>query len=338
MRERIAQEFERSTPEIEMVIDKIEMVIDMIEGICQSRSVSSTALSRYIRGEAEVESKQRRIERLYQRGLRDEGAIQEGIYRLLGGRKFDISIDRSNWKYGRKHVNALAAFASDGNIGGLIGLTMLDSKCGNSSSSDRIEIMQEIINRFGKDKIRQVAGDREFFSFEFASWLCKEEIPFVFRIKENMEFVQPYLVQAKRGGKVIKNVEITMPDVSTIKCDLSLKTLNNEYLILLSYKVKNPLISYRKRWEIETFFKMLKTGGFNIESTKMTHPKRLTILFLLCAFAYLICVLLGDYRHKFTARMRRKRKINASNLASLDGVLIGSNTYFSNPCTIYASL
>lgn len=107
MRERIAQAFERITPEI-------ELAMDLIEGICLSRCVGSTTLSMYVRGEATVKSRQRKVERMYQNGLQEEEALLKATKKILGERKFDISIDRSNWKYGKQHVNALAAFASDG--------------------------------------------------------------------------------------------------------------------------------------------------------------------------------------------------------------------------------
>jgi len=53
---------------------------------------------------------------------------------------------------------------------------------------------------------------------------------------------------------------------------------------------------------------MLKTGGLNIESTKMVDPKRIEILFLLCAIAYLICVKIGLHRHQKVKAIRKKAK------------------------------
>lgn len=50
---------------------------------------------------------------------------------------------------------------------------------------------------------------------------------------------------------------------------------NDNWLFLEhSECIRNPLIEYRKRWKIETCFKHLKTGGFNLENSKIKSPKR----------------------------------------------------------------
>lgn len=187
---------------------------------------------------------------------------------------------------------------------------MLDNKGGNSKSEDRINLAMEVIQNYGKGSIDNILGDREFFSFKFVTWLTKEDLSYTLRVKENLAFVQPYLKDATKKGVTLKNVVIIKNKEFEISCDLSLKKLQDEYLILVSRKVKKPLEEYKKRWAIERFFKMLKTGGFNLENTKITDSKRLEILFLLCAIAYLICVKMGVYRHQKIKEMRWKPKDN----------------------------
>ena len=133
-------------------------------------------------------------------------------------------------------------------------------------------------------------------------------MPFAIRVRENLSFVQPYLKHATYKGNLFKN--ITFHDEKGIEwhVDLSIKNLEGEYLILVSNRVKNPLREYKKRWAIERYFKMLKTGGLELEKTKMTDPKRLKILFLLCSMAYLLCVKIGTYRHNYIKQMRWKKK------------------------------
>lgn len=301
MREMIQQNFTKSTPEI-------QFLTDLIYGIYSERRVSSTALSTYVSGGSKLASKQRRIERMYSAGLQDLQEVKDALRNAFGAKKVRISLDRTNWKYGKEHINAFAAFASDGIIGSLVNLKMLDNKGGNSKSTDRIELAREIIKQYGKENITNLLGDREFFSFEFVSWLVEEELPFTIRVKENLECVQEYLAIGTRQGKTFRNVTIIGPGGDIIRCDISVKKLQDEYLTLVSKGVKNPLAEYKKRWEIETFFKMLKTGGFNLEDSKITKPERLEILFLLCAMAYLICAKVGLYRHKNVEKIRWKKK------------------------------
>ncbi len=77
-----------------------------------------------------------------------------------------------------------------------------------------------------------------------------------------------------------------------------------------SDKVHNPLQLYRKRWEIECFFKKLKTAGFNLESTNLKDSNRLKSLILLCAMAHLVCTLLGIFRHNNIRAIKFKRTLN----------------------------
>ena len=301
MKERIQQFFEIRTP-------KIELVADLIIGIYKSREVSSTSIARHVCGDAETASKLRRIERFYKEGYVDSESLINAIRRMYGEKRFRLSLDRTNWELGKKELNAFAAFATRGNTGSLINLKMLDTKGGNSCSDDRIEIIEGIVKQYGKASILSILGDREFYSLKFAAWLKIEGMGFAIRVRENLDFVQPYLKGATLKGKTFKDVVVGSYEEVEIRCDLSIKKLKDEYLIIASNRITRPLEEYRQRWGIERFFKMLKTGGFNIESTKITDPARLEILFLLCSMAYLICVKMGVYRHQNIKKIRKKYK------------------------------
>lgn len=301
MKNSILQNFEICTPEV-------ELATDLIMGIYDSRQVGSTGLAAYVSGTASIASKQRRIERFYSKSYIDPDYLTGALKKMFGVKKFALSLDRTNWKFGKSSINAFAAFASGEGIDSLINLKMLDNEGGNSKSQDRIDLVQEVIKSHGKESIENILGDREFFSLRFISWLTAEDLPYTLRVKENLAFVQPYLKHATSKGVKIKNVVITEDDGVEIRCDLSIKKLKDEYLILASRKINNSLEEYKRRWAIERFFKMLKTGGFNLESTKITEPNRIKILFLLCAMAYLICIKMGVYRHRKVQAIRWKRK------------------------------
>ncbi|MGL5081522.1 MAG: IS4 family transposase, partial [Microcoleaceae cyanobacterium] len=50
---------------------------------------------------------------------------------------------------------------------------------------------------------------------------------------------------------------------------------------------------YQNRWSIETMFKHCKTGGYNLEQTRV-NSTRLLALFLLMTFAYALSILEAD--------------------------------------------
>jgi len=304
---------------------EVDLVIDQIYGMTQCRKTSSTALSSYVKGDIDADSKNREIERFRQKGkLRSEDYLE--VLRKLfeqglrgeeeklkkknkGRQKVVLSFDRTNWDYGKTNINAFVAFASGENISAMVALKMLDNKGGNSNSSDRIDLAKEVIQRYGKDRLQMILGDREFFSVKFAGWLLMQGVPFVIRVRENLAFIQEYLKhRIKKEGRTFRNVLIGEYNGCELRCDLSIKKLTDEWLIVASHKVKNPLQAYKKRWRVECFFRTLKTGGFNIEDTKITSPKRLCILFLMCAIAHIVCLAIGIYWHENVKPMRWKPK------------------------------
>jgi len=301
MHDIILQYFERKSPEI-------DLAIDLIIGICLSKQTGSRGLASYVRGDASLDSKERRIERFRERNSVDKDTLLDATKKMLGMKKFVLSLDRTNWKFGKTDINAFAAFGSQDGIGTLVGINMLENKGGNSDSPSRISLAMDVIQRYGKPSIEYIVGDREFFSLEFAAWLDKEEMPYVIRLKENLSSIQRYLVEGSKSGKTLRNIVIGEYDGKELVCDLSIKYLESEYLILASRHVERPLNAYKSRWGIERFFKMLKTGGFNIEDTKIVLMSRLETLFLMASIAYAISVRIGVYIHRNMKRIAVKRK------------------------------
>ncbi len=62
-----------------------------------------------------------------------------------------------------------------------------------------------------------------------------------------------------------------------------------EHLLLITNRtdLKQVLALYGKRWAIETTFGFLKSKGFNLQDTHLTHPPRLHLLIGLLAWTLL---------------------------------------------------
>ena len=75
---------------------------------------------------------------------------------------------------------------------------------------------------------------------------------------------------------------------------------SGEYLIII-HSDPNPAVmvmeDYAKRWEIETLFKCLKSGGFNFEDTHLIDPERLEKLVAFLAIAFSWAYLMGEWCH-----------------------------------------
>ena len=94
-----------------------------------------------------------------------------------------LSMDRTNWQWGKSDINILMLSVVCKGIAFPVLWSLLD-KAGNSNTAQRIVLIQTFVNRFGKDRIAGVLGDREFIGNDWFGWLRKESIPFCIRIKK----------------------------------------------------------------------------------------------------------------------------------------------------------
>ncbi len=75
---------------------------------------------------------------------------------------------------------------------------------------------------------------------------------------------------------------------------------NGEYLIIIHSDPNTAAAvmgDYAKRWEIETLFKCLKSGGFNFEDTHLVAPERLEKLVAFLAIAFSWAYIMGEWCH-----------------------------------------
>ena len=77
------------------------------------------------------------------------------------------------------------------------------------------------------------------------------------------------------------------------------KKLKDGSMLVVCSNSNNPthvLSTYRRRWDIESMFKNLKTQGFNIEDTHMTCLQRLKKLMAVVAIATFCMCLIGSHQ------------------------------------------
>src|SRR5690606_1053012 len=69
-----------------------------------------------------------------------------------------------------------------------------------------------------------------------------------------------------------------------------------DFCIIVSFnKQKEALKYYSLRWQIETLFRGLKSSGFNLEDTHVTHLERIEKLLSLVMIAFVWCYKIGDH-------------------------------------------
>ena len=147
-------------------------------------------------------------------------------------------------------------------------------------------------------------GDREFIGERWLKWLEETEIPFIFRLKENGQYlsnsrgkmvkINALLHPLSKGGMVSLGVRKVGKLEKQPYPITALRNKQGELVVLIhSASVQNPMQAYKKRWEIETMFKAFKSSGFNMEATHLVDYDRLNTLFSVMAIAFCIAYQAG---------------------------------------------
>jgi hypothetical protein len=165
---------------------KADVLCGDVAEVDQTRTVNLVELSIALESEATVESRYKRLKRFFSQMTINLADVASWVIALFGLDKCAVylSIDRTNWKWGKSDINVLMLSIVYKGIALPVVWTLLETQ-GNSQTDERVVLMQKFINRFGKGRIAGVLGDREFIGGDWFAWLKKEKIAFCIRIKKN---------------------------------------------------------------------------------------------------------------------------------------------------------
>ncbi len=179
---------------------------------------------------------------------------------------------------------------------------------GNSNLKQQTEALTEILAIVKKYKIC-VLGDREFCSVKLANWLKQQGLSFCLRLRKN-EFVKKesdIWLELKDLG-LAPGLSLFLPGVKVTKlrgfgyfnlaCKWKRKLQGiapkEGWFILTDLpELGAAITAYKQRFDIEEMFRDFKTGGYNLEDTKVTG-ERLISLILLIAIAYTSATIQGQ--------------------------------------------
>lgn len=282
---------------------RIHFIACFITALIKVRTVNFKEVAVAFPGNAQKDSQYRKIQRFFKDFALDMSMIARFTVELLPIKEEDwvLTIDRTNWKYGRLNINILTLGIAYMGIAFPLVWFALDKR-GNSNTKERIRLIDRFIEIFGKAKIRCLTADREFVGADWFEYLLKMDISFRIRIKEN------FVVTNSRGMSVsvktlfrdIKIGEYRILEGRRIVLGhplyiIGLPLPDGEYLILVTDQAPETAIDdYKLRWGIETLFGCLKTKGFNFEDTHMTDLPRIEKLVGLLAIAFCLCHNTGE--------------------------------------------
>lgn len=283
---------------------RINFVAKFMVALIQVKTVSLVQIASVMRGRATADSHYKRCQRFLRFFDVPFAEVARLVIKLVGiPPPFVISVDRTDWYVGGVPLNILVLSVVYQGVAFPVLWTVLEKK-GCSNTEERRELMERYVRLFGKETLDFVTADREFIGNEWFGYLQNARLPFRLRRRENM------LVSNARATKMVmvKNLFRTQKaGVAVLLAGkrrvlgeavsvMGMKTTAGEYVIVASSAESDEILSdYALRWKIETLFGCLKTRGFCLEATHVTHKERLEKLLALVTLAYCWAYLTGEW-------------------------------------------
>lgn len=287
---------------------RIKFISLFISALCKVQTVSFEKLAVAFDSEVDTGSSLRRIQRFMASYIFDTALVAKLILKLLPNKPpYRLIMDRTNWKFGTKNINILMIGIAYQGVAFPILYTMMP-KFGNSSSQERIDLINRFISLFGKDAIDCILADREFVGELWIGYLNAQKLRYHIRIREN------FWVTIPRNGHQLKASWLfTDLKINKFKYYSKIVNINGQLCYLSGSKVMNKngipelqiIISfnkpqeadglYKERWQIETMFRAMKTSGFNIEDTHLSDIERVNKLIALVIIAFAWAYIIGVY-------------------------------------------
>ncbi|QIC62573.1 IS4 family transposase [Acinetobacter schindleri] len=263
----------------------------------------------------------RRIQRFFADQYFDYRQISQLIFNIFSFDKVQLTLDRTNWKWGKRDINILMLAIVYRGIAIPIVWTLLNKR-GNSDTKERIALIQRFISIFGKDRIVNVFTDREFIGEKWITWLIENDINFCIRVKKNF-IVTNHLAKNHKISDLFHHLQVGQTEcrkrriwVGRVKLYISALRLEDGELLLVVSPMFNAsaIRDYALRWEIETLFSCLKGRGFNLENTRLTDPRRVKKLIAVLAIGFCWCYLTGEWQHdrKKAIKIKKHGRLSVS--------------------------
>jgi hypothetical protein len=277
-----------------------KMMFGLIFSMIETRQVQFTELATKLNSEAKDESNLRRIQAFFAHYDLDYRVIACMLMSFVTAKKCRISIDRTNWQFGDQDINILTLTVYSHGVGLPILFEMLDKK-GNSNAQERIDLLEEFVTLFGKERILSLTADREFVGKKWLKWLVDNKVNFAIRFPKSHSITLRNGDVCSADALLAEKPERYFNDVimDGVRLNVALKKLTDDYLIIGgSLAPKKLFRHYRYRWSIETFFQSLKKRGFHLEETHLKALDRLKKLMAIVSIAFVFCWQVGYYYHQ----------------------------------------
>jgi len=282
---------------------RINFLARFIIALIEVRTVNLAEIASVFRGRAKPPSHYKRVQRFLRFFQMPYAQVARFVVRLLGvPAPWVLTLDRTDWYLGETPLNIMVLGIAYRGVAFPLLWTILEKK-GCSDTAERIALVSEFGRIFGYHSISYLCADREFIGHDWFAWLRSQDVDFRIRVRENTKVmngrgqVVPVwrLFRSQRIGEplVIERARAIWGLPLFVS---GLRLSSGEYVLVVAPRhTETALCDYARRWEIETLFSCLKSRGFRLEETHVTHPERLKKLMALLAFAFCWAHVIGEW-------------------------------------------
>ena len=241
------------------------------------------------------ESNPKKGNRAYRRALKKLKIKQAGFVK--------IALDRTQWK--ERNILMVALLMGQHAIP--IYWEMI-AQVGSSNLAKQKAVLKPALKLLKSYQV-VVIGDREFHSPKLSSWLLERNVDYITRQKKSA-FIQEYdseyqalkmlgfrpgMSKFFAGVTLGKKAEFGPCNVAVYwKRKYRGKGPKEPWYLLTSLSnLQQTLDIYRSRWGIEMMFRDCKSGGYNLEKTKVNQT-RLLALIVIIVIAYSLATIYGQ--------------------------------------------
>ena len=128
---------------------RINCFVQMLVVLLQVQTVNLSKISNQILSKSKIRNRYRRLQRFFAHIKIDYDVVAKFIFWLFSfqGKSIYLTMDRTNWKWGKKNINILFLGTVYKGIAIPIYWLLLN-KQGNSSTNERIALMKRFIKIF----------------------------------------------------------------------------------------------------------------------------------------------------------------------------------------------
>ncbi|MBB6100196.1 hypothetical protein HNR42_003671, partial [Deinobacterium chartae] len=285
---------------------RLTVLTALVLAMIQARSVVLYTLKNYVQLPGTRAMRYQRLLRFVQFTV-PEGLFTQFVLSVLPPGELWLILDRTNWKLGKQDINILLLSATWKGVSFPLLWTLLPHG-GASGQQDRIALLKRFLLSCGERKVAGVMADREFLGGAWFTFLAEHSIAPCIRLRRDVRVngipVWACFCQLQIGELRVWHRRMNVQGVRLRV--LATRNAAGE-ILYLAYRgwPRQNLRRYALRWQAETLHSCLKSRGFHLEDTGLTHAARVSTLLMITSLAFVWACLTGEL-HAASHGIKRK--------------------------------